>query len=135
MREATRSGVIDLILHAVAFAFQYHGFGVVEEAIEYSGSDSGVVVEDFRPVFEDAIGGEENGAAFIAVADDLEQEVGAGFVERQIAELIDQEQIGLEVFVHFELEPSGGVGGGQGVDDIDGGGEQHAMAFHASRMT
>ncbi|MCI0744696.1 MAG: hypothetical protein L0Y58_04740 [Verrucomicrobia subdivision 3 bacterium] len=57
-----------MILHALALAFYDHGFGVVQESIEDGGSDGGVVVEDFRPVFEDAVGREEDGPPLIAVA-------------------------------------------------------------------
>ncbi|MCI0744697.1 MAG: hypothetical protein L0Y58_04745 [Verrucomicrobia subdivision 3 bacterium] len=34
----------------------------------------------------------------------------------------------------FDLEPSRSTGSGPGVDDVDGGGEQHAVAFQAGGM-
>lgn len=106
--KSVRSGVVDLILHTIVFAFDDHGFGMVQKTIEDGGSDGAVVVEDFRPVFEDPIGREEDGPAFIAMADDLEEEIRAGLIEGQIAEFIDQQQIGFEVLFHFELESTGG---------------------------
>ena len=49
--------------------------GVVEEAVENGGCDGGVVIEDGGPLFEGLVG-EHNGAAFVASADNLEEEVG-----------------------------------------------------------
>ena len=80
---------IDLVLHAIAFAFDNYGFGMMQKPVEDRGSDGAVIVEDFRPVLEGAVGGQQNGSALIAVADDLKQEIGAGFIERQIAKFIN----------------------------------------------
>ena len=78
------SGVsdFDLILGAIAFALDTNGFGVMEQAVQKCGSQDRVVVEDAGPVFVDAVGGHERGALFVAVADDLEQAVGAELVDR-----------------------------------------------------
>ena len=65
------------VFHAVAGAFDDDGMAVVEEAVEHSGGDGGVAVEDGGPLFEGFVGGEDDGAPFVAGADDLEQEVGA----------------------------------------------------------
>jgi hypothetical protein len=79
-----RSG-LDAILHAIAFAFNDDGFGVVQDAIEDGGGEGGVVIEDGGPVLEDLVGGQDDGSALIALADDLEEQVGAAFVDGQIA--------------------------------------------------
>ena len=71
--------------HAVAFAFDDHRFCMVKEAVEECGGEGAIVVEDFSPVFEHAVGGDDEGALFVAGADDLEQQIGAGFVNGQIA--------------------------------------------------
>ena len=47
------------------------------------------MVEDLRPVFEYAICGDRDGAAFVSLADDLEQQVGADFVDGEIAEFVE----------------------------------------------
>ena len=85
-------GVLGLtVLHAVGFAFDDGGIGAVEEPVEDGGGDAGVVVEDSRPVLVGLVGGDDQRAAFIAFADDLEKEIGAGLVEGKVADLIEDE--------------------------------------------
>ena len=64
---------------------------MVQEAVEDGGGQGGVAIEDLRPVLEHAVGGDRDGALLVAVADDLKQQVGAGFVDGQIPELIEDE--------------------------------------------
>ena len=54
---------LDLVLHAVALAFNDDGFGVVKEAVQDRGSEGGVVVEDLGPGFVGLVGGEDDGAS------------------------------------------------------------------------
>ena len=62
--------------------FDDNSFGMMEQTIQHCGGNGVVIVEGFRPVFECTVGGEHDGAFFIAVTDDLKQTIGAGFVER-----------------------------------------------------
>jgi hypothetical protein len=78
----------DAVLHAVASSFDDDGFGVVEESVEDGAGQGAVVVEDGRPVFEDLVGGQDDRAAFVALADDLEEEVGPAFVDGQVAQFV-----------------------------------------------
>ena len=82
----------DLVLHAVAFAFNGHDFGMVEEPVEDGGGKSCVIIEDLRPVFKGAVGGDDQGSALIALTNDLEEEIGPEFVDGEIAEFIKDEQ-------------------------------------------
>ena len=66
----------------------------MEEPVEDGGGDDAVVVEDAGPGFVAFVAGEQDGAAFIPIADDLEEEVGALLVEGQEAEFVDDEQVG-----------------------------------------
>ena len=75
------SGCGDLVLGAVAAALDEDGFDVMEEAVQECGGEGGVVVEDLRPVFVGAVGGEDCGHLLVATGQDLEQEVGAGLVD------------------------------------------------------
>ena len=68
----------------------------MEQAVEQGGGQGAVVVEDLRPLLEGAVGGNDGGAALVALTDHLEQGVGAELVDRQIAQLVDHEQRGLE---------------------------------------
>ncbi len=79
------------VFHAIAGALDDDGFGVVEEAVEDGGGDGAVVVEDGGPLLEGLVGGEDDGAAFVALADDLEEEVGAVLVDGQIANLVEDQ--------------------------------------------
>ena len=90
-----------LLLHSVAGAFDEDGLGVVEEAVEDGGSEGVVVVEDAGPLFEWLVGGEQYGTALVASADDLEEEVGALLVDGQIAEFVEDEEAGAEIFFEF----------------------------------
>ena len=107
------------------------GFRMVEQPVEDGGSQGGVVVEDFGPFSIDAIGRDYGCAALVPLADDLEQQVGAGFVDGEVSELVEQQHAWFDVAVEALLEPVGGLGGGQRVDDVDGAGEEHRVAFLA----
>ena len=61
----------DLILHAVASAFDHDRFGMVEQAVENGGSERAVVAEDLGPLFERLVGREDDRSALVALADDL----------------------------------------------------------------
>ena len=104
---------------------------MVEQPVEDGGSEGGVVVEDFRPFSVDAIGRDDGGAALISLADDLEQQVGTGFVDGEVSELVEYEHTRLDVAVEALLEAADGLGSGEGVDDVDGAGEQHGVALFA----
>ena len=78
-------GCFDLILHAVALPFDDHGFGVVQQPVQHGAGQGAVVVEDFGPVFIRLVGRQQDGALLITLADDLEEQVRAGFVDGQVA--------------------------------------------------
>ena len=79
-------------LHPIALSLDGNGFAVMEEAIEDGGGQCGVIVEDARPLFVDRISGYDGCAVFIASAYDLEEQVGAMFVHRQIAQFVYHEK-------------------------------------------
>ena len=45
-----------MIFHAVAFSFNDHCFGVMEEPIQDGRGEHAVVIEDFRPLIESSVG-------------------------------------------------------------------------------
>jgi len=75
----------------------------------------------------DPVRRQQRGAALIAVADDLEQAVGAELVDRQVAQLVDAQDLGLDVGCQRPLEATGGMRRSQRIDDVDGAGEQHRV--------
>jgi hypothetical protein len=61
---------------------------MMQEPVEDCGSEDAVVVEDLRPVFERAVGGDDDGAPLIALGDDLKEEIGPVFVDGQISQFV-----------------------------------------------
>src|SRR5262249_43054207 len=94
-----------------------------------------VVVEDLRPVFVDAVGGDQHRSALVARADDLEQQVGAVLVDGEVSAFIDDQQVGLQVAAHLALQPAGGLRRGQGVDDVDSRSEEDGVTCDAGGVT
>ncbi len=76
---------------AVGVSLDLDDDGVVEQAIEESGGDD-VVTEDLAPLLEGAVGGEDHGAALVSGVDQLEEEVGAALRERQVTDLVDDQE-------------------------------------------
>ena len=58
------------------------------------GGSGGGVVEELSPVLEGEIGGDDGGGALIAVVEDLVEEVGAAGIEGEVAQFVDEEQLG-----------------------------------------
>jgi hypothetical protein len=100
----------------------------MQESVEDGGGEDGVVVEDLGPGFVGLVGGEDDGTAFVALADDLEEEVGAGFVDREISQFVDDEQRRAEELLEFLGQAVGDLGRGESVDDLDGGDEAHGVS-------
>ena len=78
----------------VAVAADVDGDRVVEEAIEDGRRDDGIA-EDLAPRAEALVAGQDDGAALVATGDELEEEVGAVAIDRDVADLVDHEQRGL----------------------------------------
>src|SRR5690349_13907799 len=127
--------LVRLSLGTEALAFDDDGIDVMQDAIEDRGGQGAVIVEDLRPVLVGAVGGDHHRSSFVALADDLEQQVGAMLVDGKISELVDDQQVGLEIAADLTLQPAGGLGCGQGVDDVDGGGEENGVAADAGGVT
>ena len=68
--------------------FDADGFAVMEQPIQDGGGDGAVVVEDLGPGFVAFVAGEQDRSAFVAVADDLEEELCALFVDGRLARRI-----------------------------------------------
>ena len=77
------------------------------------------------------IGSDDGRTPFVALADDLEEQVSAGLVDREIAQFVEDQDTGSNVTTQFLLEPAGGLCSGEGVDHVDGAGEQHAVVMVA----
>src|SRR5512142_2962975 len=89
LKESEDSRSLDLIFHAIAFALDDHGLGVMEEAIQHGASQRRVVIEDLGPVLIRLVGREHDRTPLVALADDLEEQVGPNLVDGQITDLVD----------------------------------------------
>jgi len=122
---------LDAVFHTVACAFDKDDFGVVKKAVEDGGGNGAVAVEDSRPLLEGFVGSEHDGAALVALADDLEKEVSAALVDGKIAELVKYENGWGEVFAQFGFEGAFVLSGREGVDDVDSVGEEDGFSAQA----
>jgi hypothetical protein len=108
------SSVFGAVFYAEAGAFEHDAVAVVEEAVEHGGGDSGVAVEDGGPLLEGLVGGQDDGTAFVAGADDLEEQVGSALVDGQVSDFVEDEQGGVGVSEQFGFEGAFGLGGVEG---------------------
>jgi len=120
-----------LILHPVTGAFDDDGLGVVEQTVQNSRSDGAVVVENGGPLLEGLVGGENDGAALVALADNLEEQIGTVLVDREISHLVQGQEFRGQILLELTLEDAPLLGGGQVVDDADGIGKEYGVALLA----
>src|SRR5436309_6992036 len=62
------------------------------QAVEQRGGHLGVA-EHAGPFTEGEIGGDDDGRALVEPADEMEQQLAAGLGERQVAELIEDDEV------------------------------------------
>ena len=87
----------------------------MQQAIdECSGHD--LVAQDL--IFEAFIGGEHSGCALVAPVDELEEEHGAGLADRQVADLVDDQERGIGEDLEAASELAGGLGFFERGDEI-----------------
>src|SRR5262244_4506709 len=104
----------------------------MEQPVQDGGSQGAVIVEDLGPFLEGTVGGNHDRALLVAQRDDLEEEISARLVNRQVAEFVEDEQGGFGVLLQFYFETPRILGRGQRVDDIDRTGKEHRVALEAS---
>ena len=65
---------------------------MVGQAVEQCGRHLGVA-EDARPFTEAEIGGDDNAGALMKLAQEMEEQRAAGSTERQVAQLVENDEI------------------------------------------
>jgi hypothetical protein len=115
------------VLEAVAVALEGDDFGVVDEPVDHGGGDD-LVAEDLAPAAERLVAGDDERGAFVAAADELEEQVRGLGLERDVADLVDDQQRVAAQPSQLVLQPAGVVGVGQAGDPLGCGREQHPMA-------
>ncbi len=102
---------------AVGVAGEGEDFGRVDEAVDHGGCDD-VVGEGLSPASEGEVRGDHHGALFVAGRDQLEQQVRGVLVERDVADLIDDEQPVAAELLQLGLEAAGLMSGGEAGDPV-----------------
>ena len=70
--------------------------GAVGEAVDDGLGQPGVG-EDLGPLAERQVGGDDQRAAFVALGEDLEDELGGAVGQREVAELVEDDELGAGV--------------------------------------
>jgi hypothetical protein len=78
---------LELVLEPVRVAPDVQGDGVMEDAVQ-DGRGDDPVAKDLPPAPEALVAREDHGPAFVAATDELEEQVGAGPVDRQVTDLV-----------------------------------------------
>ena len=100
--------------------------GVVDEAVDEGGGDHRVA-EDLAPGLEAAVAGDDDRAAFVAPGDEGEEQVRGLAFERQVADLVDDEQAVALQAPQLVIQRVAVLGGLETVDPLLGGGERNAV--------
>ena len=114
------------VFEPVGVAFEGDDFGVVDEAVDHGGGDD-VVAEHFAPAAEGLVDGDDQGGAFVAGGDELEEQVRRFGFEGDVADLVDDEQRVAAEALEVVLQDAVVVGVGEPVDPFGGGGEGDAV--------
>jgi hypothetical protein len=114
------------VFEAVAVAFEGDDFGVVDEAVDHGGGDH-VVTEHLAPPAERLVGRDDQAGPLVAGGDELEEQVRGLRLERDVADLVDDQQRVAAQPDELGLQPSGVVGLSEAGDPSGGGGEQDAV--------
>jgi hypothetical protein len=86
------SYISDRHTQPIAVAVHLEDVDVMGEPIE-QGARQALGAEHGGPLVERQIAGDDGGATLVALAEHLEQQLGAGWRERHIAELVDDQEL------------------------------------------
>jgi hypothetical protein len=118
-----------LLAQSVAVTTNRQHMTVVKQPIEDRGCDHGIP-EDRAPFPDRPVRGDEHGAALVTPADQLEEQVSGIRLERQVTELVDDQQLRFRVVGQTFLEPAIRVRFGELRDQRGRRREQHRVAGH-----
>src|SRR5215203_2362214 len=80
-----------MLAKPVARSFDLNDTGVVKQAIEKRGGDHRIP-EDIAPLSEATVRGQDHRTALVAGVDELEEQVAPAGDDREVADLVDDEQ-------------------------------------------
>src|ERR1700687_1193490 len=106
------------VLEAPAFVAGLDDVAMVGQSIEHGSGHLGVA-EDLRPVGEGEVGGDQQRGVLVELADQVEQQLPAGLTEREIAELVDDDDVVAQQLLGQASAPARGLLLLELVDEID----------------
>lgn len=101
---------------------------MVREPVEQGRGHLGIA-EDRGPFGEAEIGGDDDAGALIELAQQVEEQGAAGGAERQIAEFIEDDEIGVDEAAGDLSSFALGLFLFEGVDELDGGEEADPLVM------
>ena len=116
---------IGMLAEPIARPFDLDDDGVVKQTIEKRGGDDGIA-EDLAPFGEAPVGSEDHGTPLVAGVDELEEQIPAAWNDRQVSDLIDDQERGATEEADTLAQLSFAFGLGEGTHDIGQGGEVDA---------
>lgn len=130
-RLVERGLTLDVVFHAEPLACDDHGLRVMQQPIQDGRGQGAVVVEDRRPLLEGPVRGDNDRPLCIAQTADVEEQISASRVNGERAQLVEDEQRGLRVWLAFLFETPSTPGGSKRVDYLNGAGKEHRGALEA----
>jgi hypothetical protein len=80
------------VFEAPAFVSGLDDIAMMGKPVEHCGGHFGIA-EHLGPIGEGEVCGDEQGCVLVELADQVEQQLAAGLAERQIAQLVDDDEI------------------------------------------
>jgi hypothetical protein len=105
----------------------------VDEAVG-DGRGRGLVVEELAPVLEGQVGSDDGGDALVAFVEDLVEQVCSTGIEAEIAQFVNQQQLGGCPGGKSPVQVVAGLCGDQVVDEVGGQHEADSVAAQASEL-
>src|SRR6185437_12357072 len=99
---------LEALLVAPGVGVDVDDVAVLGEAVD-EGAEAGGVAEDGAPLLVREVGGDDDGAGFVPLAHDAEEQVGGARVAGDVAQLVEDEQVGLGVAAESALDGGDGL--------------------------
>ncbi len=103
--------------HPVAVAADVDDVAAVEQTVQEGGGHD-LVVQDLAPALEALVRGEHRRGVLVAPVHELEEEDGTAPGDREVADLVDDQKRRVSQCLETLVQPSGGLGLLERVDQI-----------------
>ena len=110
-------GELNVAAHPVAVAADVDDVAAVEQPVQQCGGHD-LVVQDLSPLLEALVRGDDGRGMLVAAVDELEEQDGAAAGDREVADLVHDQERGVGEGLEAVVEPSGGLGFLKRVDEF-----------------